>query len=147
MMKTLIKIMVFSIFINLATGILLGAFNVAGEEPIFNLTTGNTMALDFNEDVMAGVPQTLNGTTSLGPIAEDSDTRGFIFEFLLNNALVQKLQAFMDKYLYSFIIILGQILKLPPAMISLFKWILTIGYTFALVSLFTNKFFGKEALG
>ena len=139
--------MVFSIFINLATGILLGAFNVDGQPSMFNLTKGETLGLDYDSDVMNGIPQTLNGTTSLGPIAEDAATRGFIFEFLLNNALVKKLQGFMDKYLYSFVIILGQVLKIPNAMIVLFKWILTIGYIFALISLFTNKMFGKEAIG
>lgn len=135
-MNAAVKIMMFSIFINLAVGLLQTAL------PMFKDVDVYRGGLSYNESVMRDFTSEANST--LAPITAEDDSNWL--DNLLDKVglgIVKKIKNFMDRYMYGFVNIIGSVLNLDNAILFFIKTLITIGYVLGFWYLLTNKDLGK----
>jgi hypothetical protein len=128
-MNIIFKIMLFSIVLNFATGLMITALPEIGNNPNYNI---NLNPSDANADAfMQGMNQTVSPTT-------ESNS----FFRLLDNIVVgviSKLLGVINNYMFGFLNFMGKLLALDTGVINIMKSILGICYTLGAFWLWTGK--------
>jgi len=136
-MNIVIKLMVFSIVLNFATGVMMAAI------PAFDVsnTGGLVYETDYAGEFVSGMNQTIQ------PVSELESKGDQIYRLLdlMNLGFINKLIQTIDKYMFGFVNILQAVIgpALDPAVRTIvfsgLKTIITIGYLFGAFYLFTGR--------
>lgn len=129
-MNTIFKVMLFSIMLNFATGIMMSALPDLGSNPQYNM---NIEGADMNGAVFIGG---MNQTISPSP-----DTSNSFFRLIdsLNIGIISKLLTTMNSYFYGFINLICNVFGLEQAIRDLFGNIVSICYIIGAFWLWTGK--------
>lgn len=136
-MKAVFKLMVFSIMLNFAVGIMLTAF------PIFE-TRGDTGGLEYSETY--GEPFTTTMEDEIRPSGELEDAGDSIYRVLdtLSLGFISKFLTAVDTYMFGFINFLDKILgsaldNMRDPIRVILKGVMTIAYIYGAFVLWTGK--------
>ena len=136
-MKFAIKLLLFSILLNLSVGMMQTAI------PIFDEVGAYRGGMYYNESMMYDFTDEINNTVNPTGDLEDS---GSYFDRLLdklNLGIIQRILKVMDKYMYGFINIMQTVLNIDKALIFFIKTLITISYVLGAWWFFTGKDMGK----
>ncbi len=142
-MNLVFKLMLFSIVLNFATGIMLVAIVDANGNSIFTLN--NTGGLTYNETYAEGFTVGLNSTIDPGYGIEE---QGNWFDRVLDKlglGIIRRLLNTIDKYMFGFVQVLDGLFggSLDSAtrtiMFGGFRIMITVGYIIGAIWLWTGK--------
>ena len=136
-MKAVFKIMLFSIMLNLAVGIMDNALPAIGNNPQFNPMVYDTATMNaFTNQV----------NTTIKP-EEDLTASSNIFYRLLDKiglGVARKFLDAMDMYLFGFINLIMKLMGVENLWLyAILKFLVTIGYAFGAIWLWTGKDIGR----
>lgn len=124
------KIIMFSVCLNFATGLMIQVLPEIGNNPQYN---PNVQSYNVdNNNFINNMNQTIDPTT-------DSSNTFFRLIDSLNIGLIAKLLNTINLYLYGFIEFLGLIFPFSDAILIIFKTMLTISYIIGAFWLWTGK--------
>ena len=142
-MNTVWKVVMFSMMLNLATGIMLEAIPVFKENPGMNM--GMQYCSTYSDDFTAGP---LNGTIAPGGVMEDKGNLIYRVLDMMNIGFIYNFFKTIDLYLYGFIILLekmfgGFILAESELLYNMIfgtlKTLILVGYILGAFRLWTGK--------
>lgn len=124
------KIIMFSICLNFATGLMIQVLPDIGNNPQYNPNVKS-----YNQDnqgFVSGMNKTIDPTP---------DTSNTFFRLIdsLNIGLITKLLNTINLYLYGFIEFMGLIFSIDSAIVVIFKTMLTVSYIIGAFWLWTGK--------
>ena len=132
------KIVLFSILLNLACGVLIQLF------PAYSLPEARG-GLSYDSTQFAEYTSNVSGIVQTAPTLAQTNVN-FFTNLLdrLNLGIVQRLLNAGNKYMFGFYTTLFSFLNLENGVIAgIFKGIISLSYLFAGISLFTGREFGK----
>jgi len=142
-MNTIWKLMIFSIMLNFATGIMIQAI------PAFDANPGSRMGLTYSEtyadDFTAGP---LNNTIAPGGVMEDKGNLIYRVLDMMNIGFIFNFLKTVDTYLFGFVFVLsnmfgGYIYAESPALYNMIfgglRSIILVGYILGAFRLWTGK--------
>ena len=136
-MKAVLRLMLFSILLNLASGLLVQIIpEKEGQNFDDNIGELKYRPNDLNLFVS-------NFNNSINPTSDLQDSGDLIDNILdkLNLGIITKVKDVVEKYMFGFIHILASFLNLQANTVLLFEALITIGYVLAAISLWTGKDF------
>ena len=128
-MNTIFKIMLFSICLNFATGMMINILPDLGNNPTYTVFTGE----DTNGQ---GFVSQMNSTIT--PTPDQSNTFFRLIDSL-TIGILGKLLAMMNSYMYGFLNFLGILFHLSDALMWSMKGLLSVSYIIGAVWLWTGK--------
>jgi len=136
-MNIVIKLMIFSIVLNFATGVMMAAI------PAFDVsnTGGLIYENDYAGEFVSGMNQTIQPVSDLENKGDQTDR----LLDLLNLGFINKLLRTIDKYMFGFVNVLQGVIgpALEPTLRAIvftgLKSIITIGYLLGAFYLFTGR--------
>lgn len=147
-MNLIFKLMLFSIVLNFATGVMLVAVVDKDGNSVFNLNT--TGGLVYNESYSDGFTVGLNSTIDPGYGIEE---QGNWFDRVLDKlglGIVRRLLDTIDKYMFGFVQVLDGVFggALDSATSTIvfggFRIMITVGYIIGAIWLWTGKSLTKD---
>ena len=136
-MKAVLKLMMFSILLNLSVGLMITALPIFEENPEYR------GGLGYDEAGLIDFSNSLNGTINPTGDLEDSSNAFDRLLDKLNIGIISKILRVIDKYMFGFINILQGVLNLDTSIVYFFKAMISIGYVMAAIWLWTGKNIGR----
>ena len=132
-MKAVIRFMMFSIMLNLATGLMQDAIPGAFDDP------ASRRGMEFDSEVLGEFSNEMNNTIQPTGDLEASDSAFDRLLDKLNLGIISKINTVVQKYMFGFFNIIGNVLTVSSFWIFWLKTLVTFGYVFAAISLWTGK--------
>ena len=142
-MNTVFKLMLFSIMINFATGIMMTVVVDSSGNQVFN--PANRMGLDYAENYTFQFTSEMNNT--IQPTGDLEDKGNMMYRILdkLNLGFISKFLQLVDRYMFGFAQILenifggilGETLRLM--VFGMMRALMTIGYVMGALALWTGR--------
>lgn len=132
-MKVVLRLIFFSILLNLATGLMLDAI------PAFKESTSRTGGVNYDSNNFVSFTNTMNGT--INPTGDLEDSTSFFDRLLdkLELGVIKKILTVMDQYMFGFINTAELVLHLSTFWVATIKLLITFGYIMGAISLWTEK--------
>lgn len=137
-MNQVVSMIIFVMLLNATSGLLIDMMPEVFAQPLYNsYQSSSGYQSDFN--------QSLSGT--INPTG-DLEDRSDAFDRLLDKlslGFYNRVKTFINKYMFGFVTILEKVFgdAFHPAFAYLIKSIITVGYTFTVIWIFTNKSFNR----
>ena len=142
-MNTVWKVMILSIMLNFATGVMILLI------PAFNDNPGLRMGLEYNDTYGSDFTEgPLNGTIAPGGVMEDKGNLIYRVLDMMNIGFIYNFLASFEKYMFGFVIlldkmfggfILNQSVVLHDLIFNTLKGLISVGYILAAFRLWTGK--------
>ena len=142
-MNTVFKLMLFSIMINFATGIMMTVVVDANGNPVFD--PANRMGLDYAENYTFQFTSEMNNT--IQPTGDLEDKGNMMYRILdkLNLGFISKFLQLVDRYMFGFVQILDNIFggilgeTLRSMIFGMIRILITVGYVMGALALWTGR--------
>ena len=136
-MNFALRLMMFSIFLNLSVGLMQTAI------PVFDEIDAYRGGMSYNESVMKPFTTDLNNSATPTGDLEDASSAFDRLLDKLNLGIIQRILELINKYMYGFINVMQTVLNIDGAIIAFLKTIITIGYVVGSWWLWSGKDVGK----
>ena len=125
--------MIFSILLNLASGLMQDAIPGTFDDAAYR------RGVEFDENVLSDFTSEMNSTLQVTGDLEDSSSAFDRLLDKLNLGIITKINNVIQKYMFGFFNIIGDVLTISSFWIFWLKSLVTVGYVFAAISLWTGK--------
>jgi len=142
-MNVIWKLMIFSIMLNFATGIMIQAI------PAFTDSPGSRMGLEYDDQYANDLTEgPLTNTIAPGGVMEDKGNLIYRVLDMMNIGFIYNFLTTVDKYLFGFLVVLGQMFgqaikdQSPTLYTTIFgglRSIILLGYLLGAFRLWTGK--------